>query len=58
MKKNDIDLNDLSSFRSATLEEFSDQYKSYPFDDFDKVYYSQPEESSVSYLAKKYLAEE
>ena len=56
--ENHIDLNDLSSFRSATLEEFSDQYKRYPFDDFDKVYYSQPEESSVSFLTKKYLAEE
>ena len=53
--KNKIDLRDLSSFKSATLEEFSAQYKRYPFDDFDKVYYSQPEESSVSYLVKKYL---
>lgn len=53
--ENGIDLNDLSSFRSATLEEFSARYKRYPFDDFDHVYYSRPEETSVSYLTKKYL---
>ena len=34
-----------------------DALKRYPFDDFDKLYYSQPEGSSVSYLAKKYLSE-
>ena len=55
--KNNLNLNDLSSFRSTTLEEFSAQYKRYPFDDFDQVYYSQSQESSVSYLTKKYMEE-
>lgn len=55
VSKNNIDLNDLSSFKCKTLEQVTDQYKRYPFDDFDNFYYSQPEDASVLKLSERYL---
>lgn len=39
IKKNKIDVNNLSSFNSDTDEEFIEQYERYPFDKFDKSFY-------------------
>lgn len=37
--KYEIDLEDLSSFDSDTVEEFSEQYERYPFDEYDDAFY-------------------
>lgn len=55
VESNGIDLNNLSSFKCRSLEEFSAQYKRYPFDDFDNFYYEQNEVCSVLSLSEKYL---
>ena len=55
VEENKIDLNDLSSFDSRTLEQFSAQYTRYPFDDFDNFYYKVPKESAVIELVEKYM---
>ena len=39
LEKNGIDAMDLRSFQSETVEQFLDQYKRYPFREFDSAYY-------------------
>lgn len=39
IEENQIDVNDLSSFMCEDVEEFSEQTKRYPFDDFDDAFY-------------------
>lgn len=39
VEKYQIDLSDLSSFRCETVEAFQAQYKRYPFDEYDHVFY-------------------
>lgn len=36
--KHQIDVNDLSSFDSETIEEFQSQYERYPFDEYDDAF--------------------
>lgn len=49
---NNIDLNDLSSFDIDELEEFAEQNRRYPFDDFDREFYELPSigECSFNYI--------
>lgn len=39
IKKNNIDVKDLSSFDSNTVDEFLAQYERYPFDEYDDAFY-------------------
>ncbi len=48
--KNEIDVEDLSSFDIDELEEFEEQYERYPFDEYDDAFYEL--ESLESYLTK------
>ena len=39
VKKNNINLNELSFFDIEKIEEFEEKAESYPFDDYDEAYY-------------------
>lgn len=47
--ENSIDLTDLSSFQIDRIEEFEEQTKRYPFDDFDNAFYQLPSIQECSY---------
>ena len=40
IEENNIDVNDLSSFKVESIDEFAEQYKRYDFDSFDDQFYS------------------
>lgn len=39
IEKHQIDISDLSSFDTETIDEFQNQYERYPFDEYDDAFY-------------------
>lgn len=58
VSSNGIDLSDLSSFYSPTVEDFVAQTKRYPFDDFDDAYMElEPLETYLTKFAKDNISD-
>lgn len=58
VERNEIDLNDLTSFDIEALEEFEEQYCRYPFDDYDDAFYDmEPLETFLKKYARENLTE-
>lgn len=55
VKKNKIDVNDLTSFISKTKDEFIAQYDRYPFESFDHEFYDLEKEERLDDLLIKYI---
>ena len=58
VKKNNINLNELSFFDIEKIEEFEEKAESYPFDDYDEAYYEmEPLETYLKKYIRKHVAD-
>ncbi len=53
--KNDISLDDLSSFITEDIDEYEEQTERYPFDDFDDAYYELYEKEPLERFLLEYV---
>ena len=58
VKKNNINLNELSFFDIEKIEEFEEKAESYPFDDYDEAYYeTEPLQTYLEKYIRKHVAD-
>ncbi len=58
VKKNNINLTELSFFNIEKIEEFEEKAESYPFDDYDEAYYEmEPLETYLKKYIRKHVAD-